>query len=272
MIGIEELQEYISAANTFFEFMNGKINTMNPCTFRIEMYDYNGRAYANINYPNDVYINIGTIAESWNDEWIQIMSKRDYIFTIIAWSIAHELFHADQLISMVAYNHDPTYRLKVEGDVQRASYDWVYKNRKKLSELGNFNCKIAFISSEILPPVSDYRKASAKEFYFQTIANIILRDLELFNQLTILKNDNDTDSILVVFNKQDSIMIKEKGMYKDDRIKQFSDLAYKYAGQYVRYSVSIATQLYNNKSCIVDITITDQLVEMMRFKKEDKVD
>ena len=265
---LNQLQEYAKIAYNLFNFMNGKINTMNICTFRIEWYDYNGRnAYGNINYPNDVYINICTIIESWRDEWSGVMSKRDYICTLIAWTIAHELFHADQLISMVVYNRDPDYKYKVEGDVQRSSHDWISKNTRKLGEIGNFKCQIRYIGSENLPDWSDYRKASAKEYYLQTIANVILRDLDLFRKLTVFHNDDEADSILVIFNNMDSVYIKDNKKYLKENVGLFSQLAYKYAGQYNQYSVKISTSILENKKCIINIQCTNQMVDAMRFKQ-----
>lgn len=267
MLDVFEFQNYSNVARNLFNYMNGKINTMNLCTFRIEVYDCNNQSYANINYPNDVYINIATIMDSWEDRWSTVMDKKDYICTIIAWSIAHELFHADQLISMMTYNSNADYRLKIEGDVQRASYDWIAKHKKEISNIGGFDCKIHRINSEILPDVSDYRKASPKEYYLQTIANVILRDLELFKDLKIFYNDTDVDNMLVVFNNTDSVEIKKSGVYLAENIGTFSELAYKYAGQYSTYHVSISTQTYTNRSCIVNITVTEQLIEVMRMKK-----
>ena len=195
------------------------------------------------------------------------MSKRDYVCTLIAWTIAHELFHADQLISIVAYNHNPDYKYKMEGDVQRSSYDWIMKNTRKLGEIGRFKCQIRYISSENLPDESDYRKASVKEYYLQTIANVILRDLELFKKLTVFFNDNEADSILMIFNNIDSVYIKDNKKYLEENVGIFSQLAYKYAGQYNQYSVKISTSLLENKKCIVNIQCTNQMVDVMRFRK-----
>lgn len=265
---LNEYQHYSKVAIDLFNYMNGRINTMNICTFRTELYDYNGRAYGNINYPNDVYINIGTIIDSWNDDWSDgVVGRHDYICTMIAWTIAHELFHADQLISMMTYNHDPQYKLKVEGDVQRASYDWIMNNSRKLGEIGNFKCQIRYITAEVLPDVSDYRKATVKEYYLQTIANVILRDLQLFSQLEIFHNDNSTNSILVVFNNTDSVYIKQNGQYLAENVGLFSQLTYKYAGQYNRYSVSIASKMYENRNWILNIQCTEPMVDVMRFRK-----
>ena len=168
---------------------------------------------------------------------------------------------------MMTYNHDPQYKLKVEGDVQRISYDWIMNNTRKLGEIGDFKCQIRYIRSEVLPDVSDYRRASVKEYYLQTIANVILRDLQLFGQLTIFHNDDDTDSILVIFNNTDSVYIKQNGKYLSESVGLFSQLAYKYAGQYNQYSVNIRCNIYENKNGIVNIQCTNQMVDVMRFRK-----
>ena len=34
---------------------------------------------------------------------VGIIKKEEYVCTVLAWAIAHELFHADQAIQMVMY-------------------------------------------------------------------------------------------------------------------------------------------------------------------------
>lgn len=264
-IRIDEYNYYSNIAFKLFEYMNGRINKMNICSFRIEMYDYNKNAYGNINYPNDIYINLGTIIDSWNYEWEDsIVTRHDYICTVISWTIAHELFHADQLISMVMYNNDSQYRLKVEGDVQRISYDWVTNNSRVLGEIGGFKCQIRYIKSENLPEVSDYRKASVKEYYLQIIANVIIRDLELFSKCSAFFDDS-ADSIKLMFNDTDSVYIKQDGKYLESNIGEFSKLAYKYSGIWNSYSLNMKAEVVSNKDYIIHIYCTDNRSKIMYF-------
>lgn len=128
---IEDYRVYSAMAKILFGYMNGKINTLNKyCTMNLMMYDFANKNFGIINYPNYITIYIGNIVDSWRDEWSSIISRHDYIGSCIAWAIAHELHHADQLISMLQYNANQDYKRQVENDVERASYDWVKRHAK----------------------------------------------------------------------------------------------------------------------------------------------
>lgn len=269
---MEEYYEYSNIAFRIFNFMNGKINRLNSqCTFQIDMYDRINGIYANIRYPNNVTLYIGNIIDSWDDKYSTIMNKRDYIGTMICWAMAHELHHADQLISMLQYNANPTYKLSVEGDVERASYNWVSNNRRDLSQIGGFAIIIEQLDSNNLPDAEDcnYRKASIKEFYKQTIANIIIRDFDLFNKLKIFTDDTLVDDIILNFEDIDRIVIKSNGSYLKENINIFCDLAYRWAGYYDRYLIDVRADFATSEGryiAFVTFKFSNRLVKPMIFK------
>lgn len=260
---LEEYQEYSIIANKLFAYMNGKINRLNSnCVLYIDMYDLIHNTYANIRYPNNIFLHLGTIIDSYTKEIAQYVEKRDYIGTVMAWAMAHELHHADQLISMLQYNNNPAYKSAIEGDVERASYNWVYNNRADLESIGGFEVIIRSLSSASLPDEKDcnYRKASIKQYYLQTIANIILRDFNLFNKLTVFSSNelDEVDNIVLCFapagigddvirnmrttDAADFISIKENGEYLAENINAFSNLAYKWAGYFDTYTIRASVQ------------------------------
>ena len=268
----EEYHYYSDIANRLFNYMNGNINVLNSnCSLYIDMYDYITGTYANIRYPNFVTIHIGTIIDTWKESWEGYINKKDFICTCIAWALSHELHHADQLISMIQYKSNIEYKDKVEADVSRASYDWVLNHSKELSSIGGFTVVINDLDSVSLPDHENYTKASVKEFYLQTIANIILRDLDLFNKLSVFTNDSITDDIILIFNNQDQIAIKSFGNYIPENVNTFSQLAYKWAGYFDRYRIAAEmTRVICNdgrKLAIVKFNISDQLVNGMIMKK-----
>ena len=116
---------YSNIARDLFGYMNGKINKLNSqCFLNIEGYDLINRTTANIRYPNTICVFIGNAMNSWSDEYSQYIDKDSFICTVIAWSLAHELFHADQLLSMIQYNSNIHYKQSIECDVETASYYW----------------------------------------------------------------------------------------------------------------------------------------------------
>ena len=268
---LEEYHFYSDMATKLFNYMNGNINRMNSkCTLYIDMYDYIQGTYANIRYPNYVYIHIGTIIDSWEDDWTRYMRKVDYVGSCIAWALAHELHHADQLISMLQYNRNIDYRNEVERDVTRASYDWVAMHSRELSIVGGFNVVITDIDSNTLEDTANYRKANPKEFYLQTILNIIIRDHNLFNRIRVFTEDDLASDIVLNFNGVDSVVVKTKGKYLSENINQFSTLAYKWAGYYDRYNIKVNVQfatIDNRSIAFVNFVISNNFINPMIFKQ-----
>lgn len=269
---IEDFRKYSDITIRLFNYMNGRINQLNNnCILNINPYDLITGTYGNIKYPNVISIHVGTIVDSWNDEWSSIINKDDYIGSCLAWAISHELHHADQLISMIMYNRNIEYKNKVEGDVERASYDWVAYHAKELSKVGGFNVLINKLQSESLPDIGNYTRADAKQFYLQTIANVIIRDLELYEQLKIFTNDEMCSDIILVFNSLDTIVIKSNGRFLEENIVPFTRLVYEYCGKYNIYHIYVDISLaYNNDgrcTATAQFKISDPLIDPMTFAK-----
>lgn len=265
----EEYHFYSDVAVKMFNYMNGKINRLNSnCSLYLDMYDLINGTYANIRYPNYIAVHIGTIIDSWQNEWSRILPKETYIASTIAWAISHELHHADQVISMLTYNTRTEYRKSVESDVERASYDWVANNARQLSSLVGIRIDISSITSPDLPDEGNYTKATAEQFYKQTIANIIIRDFQLFHKLQIFSNDRLTDDIILNFNGIDSVVIKSNNRYLDESINRFCELAYNYAGYYDVYHIKADMHIVNKdgrKVGIVDFNVSDNFIRPMIF-------
>lgn len=236
----DEFTKYKNIAINVFNYMNGTVNVLNKsCIIDIDAYDNVYQTYGNIRFPNHIYIHIGTIVDSWDDMWSVAMKKDEYVVSCICWAICHELHHADQLISMIRYNQSEAYKNDMEIAVDHASYYWVMNHSIDLRRITGVNIKIGELTSSNIEDVSSspYRKAKAKEFYLQTIANTILRDINLFSSLKIFTDDKLCDDIILVFNDYDSVIIKSGGNYIESNIPYFSQLAYKWAGMFDSYRV-----------------------------------
>lgn len=266
-----EFENYASYARMLFAYMNGRINVLNnSCNLDIGYIGANYR-YGAIRYPNHITIYIGSIMSTWNDKWSSIVSKRDYVMTCVTLAIAHELHHADQLITMLLYNDDPSYKKRVEGDVERASYDWVNKNAKVLGEIGAFKVVLDCLTFSTLPKTGNYKRASIKELYLQTIKNVLMRNPELYRMVKIFENDKLADDIVMIFNGMEQVMIKRDGVYMAENLTLFSSLVYRYASYYDSYNIKSDMLLYEypNKHTLamVDVRITNQMLNPL-FKIE----
>lgn len=267
---VEDYRKYSDVTIRLFNYMNGRINQLNNnCVLNINPYDLITGTYGNIKYPNIIFIHVGTVVDSWNEEWSSIINRDDYIGSCLAWAISHELHHADQLISMIMYNRNIEYKRKVEGDVERASYDWVANHAKELSQVGGFNVLINRLQSETLPDTGNYTKANAKQFYLQTIANVIIRDLELYEQLKVFTNDNICSDMILVFNSLDTIVIKSNGKFLEENVVPFTRLAYEYCSKYniyhIHVDVSLAYNIEGRCTATVQFNVSDPLIYPMTF-------
>ena len=271
---VEDYGIYSELTRKLFDFMNGRINVLNKnCELHIDPYDYITNTNANIRYPNNIFVHIGNIVDSWNNDWARFVTRHDFISTTLAWAIAHELFHADQLISMLQYNKNDRYRRSIEGDVERASYDWVSRHAKEISKIGGFNVIIRELTAQSLPKTSNYKKASIKEYYIQTIANIILRDFTVTNNLSSLKDDSTVKTIWINFNDAEVVCIKRGGEYLEESIQLFTQLAYNWAGNFDIYRVLASESVFvdraTNEECAeIKFMFKDQKIRGVIFKED----
>lgn len=270
----EEYGIYSELSRKLFNFMNGRINVLNKnCELHIDPYDYITNTNANIRYPNNIFVHIGNIVDSWDNKWAKYVTRHDFISTTLAWAIAHELFHADQLISMIQYNRNDRYKKSIEGDVERASYDWISSHAKEISMIGGFTVIISDLTAKSLPKTSNYRKASAKEYYIQTIANIILRDFNVTNNLTSLKDNSTIKTIWINFNDAEVVCIKKSGEYLEESIQLFSQLAYNWAGNFDIYRIfaseTVFIDPYTNEECAeIKFMFENQKIRGVIFKED----
>lgn len=266
---IEDFNYYSAMAERLFAFMNGKVNILNSnCHLIIDMYDFVTKTYAGIRYPNYITIFIGSIVDSYDlNKYGKLMTKDEYIGTTISWTLCHELYHADQLISMIMYKV-PEYKLMIEQQVDQASHNWVFTHSDEISAIGGFKCSIKKLTSSTLTGDISYKRASIKQYYLQTIANIIIRDLEVFYSIKAFTDDTLYDNIVLLFNGVEEVTIKSNGKYIEESIPAFNELTYKYAGFYdAGYSLNIDEYktMDNSSTAIMKISIKNQLTNGIIF-------
>lgn len=237
---VEDYILYSNKAHQIFSYLNGRVNTVNKnCRLMTDSYDFVNKTYGNIRFPLDVIIHVGNIVDEWIPQYEGYINRHDFICSVITWAITHELFHADQEISMLKYNIDEAYRASVEGDVEKSSYDWVLNHSMEISQACGFNVIISMLTSDRLPSISNYSKVGTKDYYLQTIANIVIRDINYFIGLQVFTNDSMCNDMILVFNDTDSVVIKSNDNFLRENIEHFSQLVSKYCTTYNRYNIGI---------------------------------
>ena len=268
---LDQYTIYSNMAVKLFTFMNGKINNMNrSCTLTIDMYDDVGHTFGNIRFPNSIFIHIGTIVDYC--EKFNVQSPiHEYIVTTLAWCIAHELFHAEQLLSIPLYRGNDEYRNSIEESAQRASWNWIRENKTELKLLTGSEIIAEKLTWDHKPIIEEqeYIKAPIDIFYMQTIANIVLRSMDLFRSLKTFKRP-DVKDIIISFNGLEAIYIKKDGIYLDDNVSDFCTLVYKYCGYYDNYGLDIFEEVGDDKDgnpvSFIDFTILDESFYPMSFE------
>lgn len=276
---VKEFEYYSDITRKFFNYMNGKVNRI-LCTLEIRLSDPINHAMGNIVFPNFVTIYLGTIAENYNPEVAEVLTKEDFMVSSIAWSICHELFHSDQLISMVQYGLNQEYKDKVEMEVELKSYKWVNTHVNELSKLCGFRFHIENLCTTELEKAIEisakYKSADAKEYYLQTIFNTILRNLDMIYDpvLDIFIKDYKVDNIMIKFESDDKtlLQIKKDGVYLSENMSAFAKLVYTYSGQFDWYVVTVTVDtLEDGKTAIVDFSKENATINPIIFKEDNYV-
>lgn len=262
---VEEYMIYSDKAKQIFSYLNGRVNTLNNnCVLSTDCYDYANRTYGNIRFPSNIIVHIGNIVDEWDNQYSMYFNKHDFICTIIAWTITHELSHADQDISMIRYNNNEQYRIGIEQDVERYSYDWVDSHAADISAACGFNVIIKMLTSNNIVEISNYTKACVRDYYLQTIANVIIRDMDYFIGLHVFTNNDMCNDMILIFNNTESVVIKSNDNFLRENIGLFNSLVSKYCTIYNRYNIGIdisfGTNTMNRRTATVNFNISDGII------------
>ena len=262
----EEFEFYANITRKLFNYMNNRINRINRnCELNIDIYDLINHTYGNIRYPNKITIYVGTIISDWSDDYYEYVDKVDYIGTCIALAVAHELHHAAHNVSMLKYTRDENYMAAMENDVNNAAFDYVSTHKQELSEAGGFNIIISKLDVPSATHTGNYSFASTKQFYLQTLENVVIRNSDLYKEIEKFIIHPEISNVIIRFNNESSIQIRENYKFIRRNASVFSHLVYKYTGMYNEYTVfanSIISREvdYGPVTCLVDFIITNQRI------------
>lgn len=265
---LNKFQFYRDIAQQLFDFMNGYINKRVPCNLIIDLY---GNSYATIVYPNTIIVYLNTIFKSYQINKEGCNTDADIcINTILAWSIAHELFHSEHEVDLLLYDKDSNYHNYVENTVDLASLKWVNDHSDEIYNRTGIVIDCRWIISIKEDLSNTYKQASIKDLYTQTLRNVLVRDDKFFSQITVFNDDDKFSKIIIIFNDTDSVCIKNDYQYLEYNLGYFCNLVHRYATQYNKYYISGRT-IYNDdlKTAKISFQITNHFIELMKFDLDE---
>ena len=203
--GFHEMQDDVKK---LFAYLNGRVNTLNLCTLNI-MY-YSRLNYAQFQYPNIVTVFLSSILdEFYFDDGT--LTKRDRVLTVLALTMTHELFHADQCVDPLSYKKDPSYSSNVEYAAEYNAEKFCLSHKRELENLLGFRYSL---TGKITSPYGEYNKLTIGDYY----GNLLLgtfRCTEIYDEFTECFTSDEYQEIwvMVSFKGQDynPVMVKHAG-------------------------------------------------------------
>lgn len=205
------ISEYEPKIHGLFDYLNGKINPRNICVYNLGYFSANN--YAQFQYPNIMTIFIGSIVDyfySINDDPI---TRHNKVMSISALCIAHELYHADQLIDANKYTKDDNYRCMVEDAAEYNAELYCATHIKEFKSLFGFTYNI------VSPNQSDFSATKTTRVSDETMLDYLycavlgtFRSPDIANEIKSMYH-LDNLAIALYWNGKfiDVISVKENG-------------------------------------------------------------
>lgn len=204
---------YSDLAQKTFNLLNGRINKIN--TNLILSISDDNEAYATIFRKSIVIININKII---ND----LRNEHDLIITNIIYNIAHELFHADQVVDDYNYLHNDSYKNKKEEEAIYRAITFILINKELIEEQLNIkiNDEVLIYSRDQVDKriginqIADYERCNLEE--------CIKTNLRILTKIEDLDLDDYDNVIFQIENgyMKDSIIIKSDGTYSLEAVNE----------------------------------------------------
>lgn len=255
-IDIARIYEQLSSdVITLFNYLNGRINKLNICRLNISY--YSNCNYAQFQYPNIVTVFLGSIIDNYyfDDSG---KSKRDWALTVLALTLAHELFHADQNVNAASYGRDIDYAKNVENAAEYNAEVFCMSHKQDFKKLLNFNyC----FSKKIVSEFGRYDRIDSDHYY----GNLILgtfRNLDVYNKFIDCLNSRNIVAVMIQqFNKiMDIVYVKVDGKLLDD-----PDTISKFSSMLLTVRRGIASCKYTMQIDVVDDIFPDNGEPMSIF-------
>lgn len=237
----EDWALYGPITHKIFNYMNGKVNTVNyPAVLNlIQVNPAFDRLLGQHNFPNIVDIYLGNLLLQYDDLDLETKSyfeykRHDFICSRIAYTICHELFHADQFLKLFYIQYTGCYYDKSELEVEESAFQWMHNHRTEIEQLIGFeyleDSNNWYEQRQSWPFVYDYERTTLERIYVDRIdyAFNMERFEEFAESSKILSMHN-----LIASSTNCTIKFKLKGSEVEDVIQ------FKKDGQYIPELLSL---------------------------------
>lgn len=147
--------EFEPKIHAIFDYLNGKINSRNICIYNVGYYSTDN--YAQFQYPNRMTIFIGSIVDHYYDVNQAPKIRYDSVMSVAALCIAHELYHADQIIDAKLYGNDSKYQNMIEDAAEYNAELFCINNAIEFKRIFGFDYMLS------RPSVSDFSATDSEK-------------------------------------------------------------------------------------------------------------
>lgn len=209
-----KVNSYYGFVRDVFMYLNGYINPTNPCILHIEI--YSPINYGEFSKPNHVAVFLGNIVKNH-------YSDDAFIKKIIITTIAHELSHSNQEISMMTYADDMYYKQMIEDSNEAYAEIWITNHAQEIRD--KFGVNIWYTPkaiNEFQPHIVDYRDFEVRNYFINAILDTVYRNLVM--KTTIEKSFDRYNSITFHINDSPTCLIKYQDRFNIEAIPMFCNI------------------------------------------------
>lgn len=194
--------KYTPDVTRIFNYLNGQINKINRCILTISY--FSSQNYAQFQYPNLITVFLGSIINNFYDRYDdERYTPDDFVLSVAALSIAHELFHADQDVDSKKYKNDGDYANNIENAAEYNAEKFCIEHMTEFKVLFGFNY---VFPKKIVSPMGVYELCDPKHFYPHMLLGLF-RNIKIYDDLMSLINSKTRNNVFVEIRYSDKLYV-----------------------------------------------------------------
>ena len=264
---VKYVEKFTPIVKEWFKYLNQEICPRIRCTLFVDIYD--PLIYAGYKKPNIIIAYLGSIINNF------MKDGEEVIRGVTVLTIAHELFHANQSTSMIQYGMDPTYANNIEQQAEYMAEQFLLERELFCQNVFGFSPKKIF-TTLMEAPTTPYRQFHLKEFYVNTLSDVLYRNSR---SKELLDEAFDVvDTIYLAFDSKshydcmdiDRMIIKLNGKYIESTVQYFAFVItskYRMGNCIMNYTVSCKVEYLSEDSAVFHFTTSNHNYSPVQFPK-----